>query len=295
MLFFDYRNAQHPNISFTFEKQANGKLPFLDVLIDNSSNTCITSVFHKKTYTGLLTNFLSFTPFTYKIGLIRTLIDRTFKLNSTDNGLHKDLKQLTNTLERNSFPSHIIDKVSQQYLNKSKSNNSLSNSDSTVETNTRYFKLPYIGNYSKATELKIKSLLKRFCSDLNIKLVFSSYKIKNLFGFKDPIPDALKSLVVYKFTCAGCNSRYIGETSRHFTTRIKEHTITDKTSHNFKHLNNSSNCKDQYSSTCITILYSAKTSSKTSSSLKLKESFYINKEKPELNKQVQHVNTFLSL
>jgi hypothetical protein len=67
MLFFDYLNAQHPNISFTFEKQEDGKLPFLDILIDNSSNTCITSVFHKKTYTGLLTNFLSFTPFTYKI------------------------------------------------------------------------------------------------------------------------------------------------------------------------------------------------------------------------------------
>ena len=40
MLFFDYINAQHPNIKFTHEKQLNGKLPFLDVLVDNSSNIC---------------------------------------------------------------------------------------------------------------------------------------------------------------------------------------------------------------------------------------------------------------
>ncbi len=43
-------------------------------------------------------------------------------------------------------------------------------------------------------------------------LVFSSFKIKNFFSFKDPIPDAIRSLVVNQFTCAGCNSRYIGET-----------------------------------------------------------------------------------
>ena len=49
MLFFDYTNAQHPNIKFTYEKQLNGKLLFLDVLVDNSSNICVTSVFHKKT------------------------------------------------------------------------------------------------------------------------------------------------------------------------------------------------------------------------------------------------------
>ena len=56
-LFFNYINTQHPNIKFTYEKQLDGKLPFLDVLVDHSSNICIASVFHKKTYTGILTNF----------------------------------------------------------------------------------------------------------------------------------------------------------------------------------------------------------------------------------------------
>ena len=58
-----------------------------------------------------------------------------------------------------------------------------------------------------------------------------------MFSFKDRTPDALKSLVVYQFTCAGClwvNLRYIGETSRHFTTKRinlknKEESKTKKT------------------------------------------------------------------
>ena len=43
------------------ETEKNGKLPFLDVLVCNKPNL-VTSVYRKPTYTGLLTNFFSFTP-----------------------------------------------------------------------------------------------------------------------------------------------------------------------------------------------------------------------------------------
>ena len=83
--FFSYINSQHPNIKFTMEKEENHKLPFLDELLDNHSNQgIITSVFHKKTYTGLLTNYYSLVPFSYKLGLVRTLVDRAFKINNRD-------------------------------------------------------------------------------------------------------------------------------------------------------------------------------------------------------------------
>ena len=41
-----------------------------------------------------------------------------------------------------------------------------------------------------------------------------SFKIKNYFSNKDPIPDDLKSFLVHKFTCASCSSRYNGGTCR---------------------------------------------------------------------------------
>ena len=100
-----------------------------------------------------------------------------------------------------------------------------------------------------------------------------------MFSVKDRTPVALKSMVVKQFSCAGCNSRYIGETSRHFSTRIKEHTESDKNSHIFKHFNTSPICKSKYSPSCFSILDSAS----NSIDLKLKEAFHINKIKPELN------------
>ena len=151
--------------------------------------------------------------------------------NNTSSGFHNDLIKLSDTLKRNSFPSQIIDKTFKRYLNKPSDQKCRNVND---ENNTRYFKLPFIGRYSRITELKLRQLLKRFCeTDLNVKLVFTSFKIKNMFSFEDRTPDALKSMVVYQFTCAGCNSCYIGEISRHFSTRIKEHIVSDKKSHIF--------------------------------------------------------------
>ena len=59
--FLSYLNSQHQNIKFTVEKEVNGKLPFLDVLLIKSDFSQIhTTTYHKSTYTGLLTNFTSF-------------------------------------------------------------------------------------------------------------------------------------------------------------------------------------------------------------------------------------------
>ena len=80
--FFQFINTWHPNIHFTVEKQKDSTLPFLDVLVCNREQ-CITSVYHKPTYTGLLTNYFSFIPHSYKTGLIRTLVDRIYKINNT--------------------------------------------------------------------------------------------------------------------------------------------------------------------------------------------------------------------
>ena len=67
--FCSYLNTRHENIKFTFEKEKDNKLPFLDILINNNQSDLQTSVFHKKTYTGLLLNYFSFVPNSYKLGL----------------------------------------------------------------------------------------------------------------------------------------------------------------------------------------------------------------------------------
>ena len=55
-----------------------------------------------------------------------------------------------------------------------------------------------------------------------------STKLSTMFSPKDFVPDSLKSHVVYQFTCASCGALCIGETNRHFNTRVNEHLFRDK-------------------------------------------------------------------
>ena len=53
---------------------------------------------------------------------------------------------------------------------------------------------------------------------------------------KDKVPLLNKSHVVYKFSCPGCQSSYIGKTDRTLLIRTREHAVTDKESAIYKHL-----------------------------------------------------------
>ena len=87
------------------EREENHKLPFLDELLDNHSNQGIfILVFHKKTYTVLLTNYFSFVPFSYKLGLECTLVDRIFKINNTWAGFHLDIYNLYQNVKEEFVP-----------------------------------------------------------------------------------------------------------------------------------------------------------------------------------------------
>ena len=93
--FLNFSNKRHPNIKFTIEKQTNHSIAFLDVFILGINNQNLTlQTYHKSTYTGLLLNFNSCTSFSYKIGLIKCLIDRSFKICNNWNSFHNDIENI---------------------------------------------------------------------------------------------------------------------------------------------------------------------------------------------------------
>ena len=152
--------------------------------------------------------------------------------------------------------------------------------------------IPYIGILSHHIKNKLSKLSKEFCKEnFNIKLIFSSFKIKNYFSCKDPIHNDLKPFLVYKFTCASCSSSSIGETCHHFKTRIEEHIKKDNKSHVFKHLHSTAICFNSYNSLCFEIIDKAI----SKFNLKIKEALHINWRKPNLNVQQNHLALTLSL
>ena len=83
--------------------------------------------------------------------------------------------------------------------------------------------------YSRLKHLFIPAL-KRFFSFAFPTLVNMVYKYAHLrvdcltsLLFKDQIPFAMRSHVVYKYKCQCCGALYVGQTRRHIHTRISEH------------------------------------------------------------------------
>ena len=189
----------------------------------------MTSVFRKSTSIGLYTNFSSFTPYPYKIALIKTLIHQTYAISSSWNLLHDEIKNTKNLLEKNMHPPFLIDKQVKLFLNNKLSKNDTPKENSNKE-NITYHKLPYIGDISARTKKRIGELCKRFCKNTDNNIVLTPLKIGSLFSSKDRLSNALRSFVVYKFTCVGCQYCYIGKTRRQLATVIKEHLVTDKKS-----------------------------------------------------------------
>ena len=142
--FLHFLNNKHPNIKFTIEKQVNHSIAFLDVFISGIDNQNFTlQTYHTSIYIGVLVNFKSFTLFSYKISLIKCLIDRLFKIFSNWNSFHNDIENSKSNLIKNAYPPFLIDKAVKKYLNHKFSSNKNQLKDT---FDLYYFQLPYIGS-----------------------------------------------------------------------------------------------------------------------------------------------------
>ena len=187
---------------------------------------------------------------------------------------------------KNLYSFYLIDKEIKKF-----SDNKVTTKESTnIGHNYKsvcYYKLPYIGSYPSSTKKKKYQLCKKtFCKNTIAKIVFFTIQVAGHFFSKYCLPVALKSFVVYEFTCAGCQSCYIGETKFHLLTRIKEHLQTDTKSHILQYLNENPNCRDLCDESCFIKIDHASSSFR----LKLKESLHTIWLKLVLKKQKNHVN-----
>ena len=208
-----------------------------------------------------------------------------FKIFSNWNSFHNDIENIKSNLIKNAYPPFLIDKVIKKYLDYKFSSNQNQLKD---KSDVHYFKLPYIGNLSHHIKIKLSKLCIEFCKEnFNIKLVFNSFKV----SYIDPIPNDLKSFLVYKLTCASCSSNYIGKNCCHVKNRIEVHIKKDNKSHIFKHLLSTRTCFDSYNSLCFKIV--DKADSKLE--LKIKEALHVHWRKPNLNAEQNHLALTLLL
>ena len=208
--FTNYLNSKHKNIKFTYEKESNNSLPFLDILISRSENGFKTSVYHKPTFSRVYSNFNSFIYDEYKIGLVFTMLFRTFSIVSDFSRFHTEVIHLEEILRKNAFPIKLVNNCIKNFLNKKFLNTPVT---LTVKKKELFIGLPYLGNLSLALRTRLQNSINKNLPFCKIKVIFkSTTRLSNFFCFKDKVPFNLRSNVVYKFACGRCNATYYGET-----------------------------------------------------------------------------------
>ncbi len=221
-LFLDYMNSHHASIEFTSECESNGSLSFLDVLVSKSTECFCTSLFRKPTFSGVYSNFDSFIQMSYKFGLVSTLLFRAHSLCSSYVKFHEEIVFLKSVLSKNGYPTAFLDCVVKKFLDKLFASKKLV--VDFVENKSVCVILPYMGLSSIHVRDRIVKLCKQQFPQLRCKVVLKpTHRLSDLFPFKDRLPAALKSSVVYKFQCGGCKSIYYGKSIRHLHTRVCEH------------------------------------------------------------------------
>ena len=105
---------------------------------------------------------------------------RAYKINNSLLSFNND-KKLTHIFKKNQFPEYLINRVVKTYLD---NNDNSAQSDT---SNVLYFRLPYLP-FSNIAQRKVCTLIKKYCSNLTIKLAFGSFKVKNLIKVKDSVP-----------------------------------------------------------------------------------------------------------
>ena len=86
-----------------------------------------------------------------------------------------------------------------------------------------FVKVPYVGRQSIFFGKRIRSLLKDVL-DCEVRVVYSTTKIKDYFTIKDKSPKKNLSQVVYQFECPSDSAiQYVGYTNRMLRERVSEH------------------------------------------------------------------------
>lgn len=207
-------NSLDENIKFTYERESEGKIPFLDLLVIREGNRIKIDFYKKPTSSNRILNYRSHHPMSQKIGIIKQLKNKIIE-NCSPEFHQKNLKLIRDRLLQNNYPKNLVNNILFNNLNNEKKEEEKEKGNNNKKT--RYVKIPY----HKTLAPKFNHIFR----DTDVKLAFYNTKtINNMFSqtkSKRPINDEIE--VVYEVPCSSCDMIYYGQTGRTIEQRMSEH------------------------------------------------------------------------
>ena len=186
---------------------------------------------------------------------------------------------------KNAFPIKLIDSCIKNFLNKRLTEKPVTLA---AEKKDLVIALPFLGKLSLDLRTRLRNSISKNIPFCKIRVIFkSSTRISNFFQFKDKMPYCLRSNVVYKFSCGRCNATYYGETCRHLSVRVGEHSGVSPLTGKKSKSKNSTAVKDHmllYDHTVSIDDFKILATSDSDFHVKVKENLLISRDEPILNK-----------
>ena len=268
----DEINSLHPKLRFTVEREKDGALPVLDMMIlhDHTTGQLESTWYSKPTDTGLTMNYHALAPKRYKRSVVTGFVYRIHRACSTWQHFHQSLEKAKRILEENQYPPAFYDPLIRQALHDILVGKEQSQEKDTSNITKKILRVQYRG---KSTDDYARALHK---INAPCTMVMTLRKLKTaLPSLKPPTEKILKSGIVYEIQCPRCKACYVGQTGRHLQVRLREHLLRDgpvKT-----HLNK---CSTTIAEEHVRILH---TTTRDEKFLLALEALYIRERKPSIN------------
>jgi hypothetical protein len=196
----------------------------LDTAVIRRQTGYTTTLYRKKTFTGVHLNWSSLTARRYKIGLIRNAVNRICRIVKDEGERKLEIDRLKVILGRNDYPPDIVDTTISLFLEQ----RSRQQNPTKVKATIKLSKLPYVSRKCEDFALRPKALVNEHFLKVKLNVAFQApMTIGKMFPFKDKIKNVMEqSMVVCSFSCK-CGAEYIGKTERILHYRVKEHANLD--------------------------------------------------------------------
>lgn len=211
-------NNQYHTIKFTIEKESNGDLAFLDVLVCRREERLEFDIYRKPTNVPRFIPADSHCPEAHKQAAFNSMVFRLCKLPLNALRYMNELNYIKQTALLNGYKTELVEKLVTHHARRIKKH----------ESTTLYVQSQQLENEKRRVSMQfapeVTNKLKRVFAHHNIDLVFkTSNKLKNKLGSTKDKTDVGQKGGIYKIECENCELIYIGQTKRNIETRFKEH------------------------------------------------------------------------
>ena len=140
--FQEFRNSCHIYMSFSMETERKNKFSFLDIEVIREQGKFSSTIYRKRTFSCVYSNFKSFLPSVYKSGMVYTMVYRCFCICSDWIKFHAEFTFLKKIFRKNGYLENFIGKCFKKFLDNI---HLVKEKVPTVERKHLLLVLPYLG------------------------------------------------------------------------------------------------------------------------------------------------------